>query len=59
MKAEQIKQCRLQTGLSQAEFAQKFRMNLRKLQDWETGKRKPNIMESLTLQGLQDGDIQI
>jgi putative transcriptional regulator len=32
---------RRRLGLSQAEFARQFMLNLRTLQDWEQGRRKP------------------
>jgi putative transcriptional regulator len=32
---------RKRLGLSQAEFAGQFRLNLRTLQDWEQGRREP------------------
>ena len=33
---------RIATGLSRAEFARKYDLNVRALQDWEQGRRKPD-----------------
>jgi putative transcriptional regulator len=33
---------RLATGLSRAEFAKKYALDARALQDWEQGRRKPD-----------------
>lgn len=38
-----IKELRLFTGLSQADFAKKYNIPKRTLQDWEYGKRIPPI----------------
>lgn len=40
-KPSDIKRTREQLGMSQAEFAQAFHLNLRTLQGWEIGKAKP------------------
>jgi predicted RNase H-like HicB family nuclease/DNA-binding XRE family transcriptional regulator len=38
-----VKQIRVRTKLSQAEFARRFRFNVRTVQDWELGRSKPDI----------------
>jgi putative transcriptional regulator len=40
--ALEIRQIRLATGLSRAEFAKKYALDVRALQDWEQGRRKPD-----------------
>ncbi len=40
--ALEIRKIRLATGLSRAEFARKFALDARALQDWEQGRRKPD-----------------
>jgi putative transcriptional regulator len=40
--ALEIRQIRMATGLSRAEFARKFALDARALQDWEQGRRKPD-----------------
>jgi len=37
-----IRMIRLATGLSRAEFAKKYALDARALQDWEQGRRKPD-----------------
>ena len=36
-----IKELREQTGLSQGQFAARFQIPVRTLQDWEQGRREP------------------
>src|SRR6266404_6177123 len=36
-----VKEIRAALGLSQAEFAQRYGVNIRSLQDWEQGRRQP------------------
>jgi putative transcriptional regulator len=36
-----IKQIREELGLSQSEFARRYGLNLRSLQEWEQGRRQP------------------
>lgn len=40
--AVDVRQIRLDAGMSQAQFAQTFCINPRTLQDWEQGRRKPD-----------------
>jgi putative transcriptional regulator len=40
--ALKIRQIRLATGLSRAEFARKYALDARALQDWEQGRRRPD-----------------
>lgn len=40
--AVEIRQIRLATGLSRAEFARRYALDTRALQDWEQGRRKPD-----------------
>ena len=37
-----VRMARRRTGLSQARFAERFRINLRRLQDWEQGRIVPD-----------------
>jgi hypothetical protein len=37
---ERLKELRKELGLSQAKFAERFRIPLRTIQDWEYGKRE-------------------
>ncbi len=37
-----VRAVRATTGLSRAEFAKKFALDLRALQDWEQGRRRPD-----------------
>jgi putative transcriptional regulator len=37
-----VKRIRIQSGMSQAEFARRFCINPRTLQEWEQGRRKPD-----------------
>jgi putative transcriptional regulator len=37
-----VKIIRVATGLSRAEFARKYDLDVRALQDWEQGRRKPD-----------------
>lgn len=37
-----VRRVRLETGMSQAQFAQAFFINPRTLQEWEQGRRKPD-----------------
>jgi putative transcriptional regulator len=37
-----VRAIRVKTGLSQAEFAQRFAIGRRTLQDWEQGRRAPD-----------------
>ncbi len=45
-----VRLLRQDLGLSQAEFARQFQINLRRLQDWEQGRVNPN---SVTLAYLK------
>ena len=38
----EIRKIRLATGLSRTEFARKFALDARALQDWEQGRRRPD-----------------
>ena len=40
--ALEIRQIRLATGLSRAEFARRYALDVRALQDWEQGRRRPD-----------------
>jgi putative transcriptional regulator len=40
--ALEIRQIRLFTGLSRAEFARRYALDARALQDWEQGRRRPD-----------------
>lgn len=40
--ALEIRKIRLATGLSRAEFARRFALDARALQDWEQGRRRPD-----------------
>ena len=40
--ALEIRKIRLATGLSRAEFARRFALDTRALQDWEQGRRSPD-----------------
>lgn len=40
--AVDVRRIRLQTGMSQADFARAFCINPRTLQEWEQGRRKPD-----------------
>jgi putative transcriptional regulator len=40
--ALEIRKIRLATGLSRAEFARRFALDPRALQDWEQGRRRPD-----------------
>jgi len=44
---------RKRLGLSQAEFAKQFRLNLRNLQDWEQGRRKPEDIARVYLRVIE------
>jgi putative transcriptional regulator len=44
---------RKRLGLSQAEFAKQFRLNLRTLQDWEQGRRKPEDIARVYLRVIE------
>ena len=37
-----VRVIRIATGLSRAEFARKYDLNVRALQDWEQGRRRPD-----------------
>jgi len=37
-----VRQIRVATGLSRTEFARKYALDARALQDWEQGRRKPD-----------------
>jgi len=37
-----VRQIRVTTGLSRTEFARKYALDARALQDWEQGRRKPD-----------------
>jgi putative transcriptional regulator len=41
LKAAEIQRARTELGMSQAEFAEAFRLNVRTLQEWEIGRRQP------------------
>jgi putative transcriptional regulator len=38
----EIRRIRLATGLSRAEFCRRFALDVRALQDWEQGRRRPD-----------------
>jgi putative transcriptional regulator len=40
--ALEIRQIRLATGLSRAEFARRYALDVRALQEWEQGRRRPD-----------------
>jgi putative transcriptional regulator len=40
--ALEIRKIRLATGLSRAEFARRYALDVRALQDWEQGRRRPD-----------------
>jgi len=40
--ALEIRKIRLATGLSRAEFCRRFALDVRALQDWEQGRRRPD-----------------
>ena len=40
--ALEIRKIRLATGLSRAEFCRRYALDVRALQDWEQGRRKPD-----------------
>jgi putative transcriptional regulator len=40
--ALEVRQIRVATGLSRTEFARKYALDARALQDWEQGRRKPD-----------------
>lgn len=40
--ALEIRKIRLATGLSRAEFARRYALDARAMQDWEQGRRKPD-----------------
>jgi putative transcriptional regulator len=40
--ALEVRKVRVATGLSRAEFARKYALDARALQDWEQGRRKPD-----------------
>ena len=40
--AREVRRARERTGLSQAKFAQRYRINLARLQDWEQGRFMPD-----------------
>jgi putative transcriptional regulator len=40
-------------GLSQAEFARQFMLNLRTLQDWEQGRREPEGVARIYLRVIE------
>lgn len=40
--ALEIREIRLATGLTRAEFARKYALDARALQDWEQGRRRPD-----------------
>jgi len=40
--ALEIRQIRLATGLSRAEFARRYALDARALQEWEQGRRRPD-----------------
>jgi putative transcriptional regulator len=40
--ALEIRKVRLATGLSRAEFARRYALDARALQDWEQGRRRPD-----------------
>jgi putative transcriptional regulator len=44
---------RRRLGLSQAEFARQFMLNLRTLQDWEQGRRKPEDIARIYLRVIE------
>jgi putative transcriptional regulator len=41
LKPAEIQEARTALGMSQADFARTFRLNVRTLQDWEVGRRTP------------------
>jgi putative transcriptional regulator len=40
--ALEIRKIRIATGLSRAEFARRYALDVRALQDWEQGRRRPD-----------------
>lgn len=40
--ALEVRKIRLATGLSRVEFARRYALNARALQDWEQGRRRPD-----------------
>ena len=40
--ALEIRQIRLATGLSRAEFCRRYALDVRAMQDWEQGRRRPD-----------------
>jgi putative transcriptional regulator len=48
-----IKALRATLGLSQKEFAQKFRFNERTLQEWEQGRAEPTSSAKFMLQAIR------
>jgi putative transcriptional regulator len=41
--ARRVREVRERLGLSQAEFSRRFALNLRSLQEWEQGRRLPDL----------------
>ena len=49
-----IKEARVQAGLTQTQFAKKFDIPVRTVQDWESGRRKPSVWaEKLIIEKLE------
>lgn len=48
-----VRQVRMQTGMSQGEFARAFCINPRTLQEWEQGRRKPDATSRAYLAVIQ------
>lgn len=64
---EKLKQHRKNTGLTQAEIAQKLKVSRQTISNWETGKSLPDIYSLVTLSEVYDlsldelikGDVQV
>ena len=48
-----VKQIRAKVGMTQADFARAFHIELRTLQDWEQGRRKPDATTRAYLAVIQ------
>jgi putative transcriptional regulator len=51
--ARQVKRARAATGLSQAEFAKRFRINPARLRDWEQGRFAPDSAATAYLRVIE------
>lgn len=54
-----IKDIRQLTGLSQSKFADRYKIPLRTLQDWECGRREPAVYFVLLLERCVRQDFMI